>query len=338
MAERIFATGTVLERIQQELDTYRTEHDRYVKDLHPLLSLVTLETLAYDPCYAPLASQSLLAGAFTYLAQRLSDYEVYSPLDPARVWVGISTPLDAGFFGGFYHPGQGYRYLQQIAVVSLSGSLSCHSVNRTLRTLELLRAYAHDTLHHHTYRLFLPAPVGEKVDRSFYRFQYGINFRRWNGQSYSAKDAIPSRTTRNLGNIMEAATDRFAHEFVLAFAEKIGYQPSSCPIEDYIYRDCTGQLTWEDIARLRAIEKGLIYLDAPPAFQAYLRNMRLFVQYVTMRYRAFLAEWEPEQQSELHVLILKSMLSGKMKALCRYLDEVQEAERSFPRLFKTPEY
>jgi hypothetical protein len=226
MAERIFAAGNIHTSIQKELQAYRENHGRYVQDHHPLVSFVTLQTLADNSNYAALVSQPLLHDGFDCLAQRLSDYGICSPFDATRVWVGISAHPNVGFFGGFYHPNQGYRYLQQIAVTSLSGVLSCHTVDRMLRTLELLRAYAHDTLHHHTYRLFLPTTAGESTTRSFYRFQYGINFRRSDGQSYSAKDAIRTTTTRNLGNIMEAATDRFAHDFVLFLAESSDYQPS----------------------------------------------------------------------------------------------------------------
>jgi hypothetical protein len=233
MAERIFATGSVKNRIQDELKAYREAPDCYIKASHPLVLFVTLDALARDPQYAPLVSQPLLTEAFCLLTQRLSSYEECRPLDPARVWVGLSAPPAAGLFGGFYHEDQGYRYLQQIAVTSLSGALSAHPVDRTLVTLELLRAYAHDTLHHHPYRLFLLLPTGGSPGQSFYRLQYGINFRKWNGKSYSAKDPIRATTTRNLGNIMEAATDRFAHEFVLSLAEHISYSAPSNPTENY---------------------------------------------------------------------------------------------------------
>lgn len=338
MAERIFATGNMYVSIQQELQAYREEPDRYVSERHPLVSFVTLHTLAHDPAYAPLVSQPFLHDAFDFLACRLHEYGIGSPLDTMRVWIGVAAHPDANFFGGFYHPDQGYRYLQQIAVTSLSGALSSHPVDRMLRTLELLRAYVHDTLHHHTYRLFFPIPSGGQITQHFYRMQYGINFRRWDGQSYSARDAVSSTTTCNLGNIMEAATDRFAHEFVLALAKMSDYRPSGCMMENYLYRDYTGQLTPNDLTHLRAIEKGQTSFDVPSAFTVYAKNMRLFVQYVTLRYRSFLAEYDAKDDGRLHTLILRSMLSGKMGELCHYLDEIQGAPGSFRRLFKTSDY
>lgn len=336
MKERILATGIVKQRIRSELETYREQHALYVKKEHPLISFVTLEMLAHDPRYTKLVSQPLLCDAFEYLVQRLEKYEECHLLDPTRVWVGIQTSPHADFFGGFYHSNQGYRYIQQVAIVSLSGSLSSCSVDPTLATLELIRSYIHDTLHHNSYRLFVPTTSGK--DGSFYRLQYGINFRKWDGRTYSAKDSVRATTTRNLGNIMEAAADRFAHELVAFLANTIHYHPDSSLIEDYIFRDCTGQLSPADMLHLRNIEKGLARTDAPTAFQTYLKNMRLFVQYVTMRYRSFLEEFDPMGIHSLHALVVSCMLSGKLKKLCRTLDEIQTVEQSFVKLFKASDY
>lgn len=335
MTERIVATEAIKRQIETELKTYRVHHGQYVRKQHPDLSFVTLEALAHDSRYAMLVSQPLLQEAYFLLTQRLSTYGSGSLLDPTRVWVGIQAQPDAGFFGGFYHEGQGYRYLQQIAITSLSGALSCCPVDRTLTTLELIRAYGHDTLHHHSYRLFFPLPHGGSPGQHFYRFQYGINFRKWNGKSYSAKDPIRSTTTRNLGNIMEAATDRFAHEFVSFIADKIGYMAPSNPTENWIYRDCTGQLTPTDILHLREIERGMATIDATPVFQTYLKNLRLFVQYVTMRYRCFLAEFDPREEYKIHELLVEGMLSGKLRSLSKCLDAICGEKQSFSRLFKT---
>lgn len=335
MTEHIVATEAGKRQIEAELKAYRAHHDQYVREQHPSLSFITLEALAHDSRYAMRVSQSLFQEACSLLAQRLSIYGSPSLLDPGRVWVGIQAQPGFEFFGGFYHENQGYRYLQQTAITSLSGSLSGHPVDRTLATLELIRAYVHDTLHHNSYRLFFPLPDGGNPGQSFYRFQYGVNFRKWNGKSYSAKDPIRSTTTHNLGNIMEAATDRFAHEFVLSLTEKFGYTAPSNPIENYIYRDCTGQLAPADMLHLREIERGTITTEATPAFQTYLKSLRLFVQYVTMRYRCFLAELDLQEEYKLYELILEGMLSGQLRSLCKCLDAIRGEKQSFTRLFKT---
>lgn len=335
MTERIVATEAVKRQIEAELNVYRMHPDQYVREQHPYLSFVTLEALTHDLRYAVLLSQPLFQEACSLLTQKLSIYGSACLLDPASVWVGIRAQPGSKFFGGFYHEGQGYRYFQQVAIMSLSGALSCCPVDRTLATLELIRAYVHDTLHHNSYRLFFPLPYGGSPGQSFYRFQYGINFRRWNGKSYSAKDPIRSATTRNLGNIMEAATDRFAHEFVSSIADQIGYTAPSNPTENWVYRDCTGQLTPTDMLHLREIERGTATIDAPPVFQTYLKNLRLFVQYVTMRYRCFLVEFDPREKYKLHELLLEGMLSGKLRSLSKRLDAICGEKQSFSRLFKT---
>jgi hypothetical protein len=344
MVERIFARGESKTQIISELQSYRTDSANYVHEVHSEELFIPLSALLASNEYGSLIDKQLLHKAMNKLALLLSEYGPYELLDPARIWVGVAMPDNTIYFGGFYHHYQGYRYLQQIAMTSLSGTLARHPVDRTLTTFELIRAYTHDTLHHNSYRLFYPLPHKDAV--SFYRFQYGINFRKWTGVTYSAKDSVRSKTTRNLGNIMEAATDRFAHELVLSLAQEIHYNPlpirsrDLCcypcpdPVYDYVYRDCTGQLTDVDMSQLREIERGQLELITTPNFKSYLKSMRLFVQYVTMRYRQFLAEVDPEQHYQLHRLIIQSMLSGQMRELCKVLDSQQCSKKSFVSLFK----
>ena len=137
---------------------------------------------------------------------------------------------------------------------------------------------------------------------------------------------------------MEAATDRFAHEFVSFIADKIGYTAPSNSTENWIYRDCTGQLTSADMLHLREIERGRASIDAIAAFQTYLKSLRLFAQYVTIRYRCFLAEFDPQEKHNLHELMLKGMLSGKLRRLCQRLDALCGEKQSFSRIFKAPHY
>jgi hypothetical protein len=319
-----------------DLLDYRAHHADYVKHCHLHVRFLRLSDVLAR--HDDLIDRPLFDQATMKLTKMLSNYGPYCLLDPERVWVGIDAPLHTGYFGGFYHENQGYRYLQQIALFSVSGSLCQYPLDRTLRTLELLRSYTHDSLHHNTYRLFLPT---HRPGVSFYRAQYGFNFRRWDGATYSLKDAVYSPTTRNLGNIMEGATDRVAHELVLSVAQLANYQPSpsaSHPIEDYIYRDCTGQLTPLDMVQMRDTERGTRTLDVSPTFKTYVKPMRLFVQYVTMRYRSFLFELDPDQHFGLHETIVRSMLSGKVKDLSHCLDSCTKSRKSFISLFKAPHF
>jgi hypothetical protein len=94
------------------------------------------------------------------------------------------------------------------------------------------------------------------------------------------------------------------------------------------------------MSRLRDIERGQGELITTPNVQGYLQSMRLFVQYVTMRYRQFLAEFDPEQHGQLYRLIIWSMLSeaGSMKELCLFLDAQQSRNRRFVSLFQSPNF
>jgi len=347
VAERILATGAIREQILIALQRYRNAHEDYVKEVHPQACFLTLSELITNNCYSSLIHQHLFLRATHLLAQRLKHYGPYELLDPSRVWIGVSMLGNEKDFGGFHHHDQGYRYLQQMAITSLLGTFSRDPVDCVLTTLELIRAYAHDTLHHNSYRLFCPLPQTEAG--SFYRLQYGINFRNWNGMTYSAKDSVRSTTTRNLGNIMEAATDRFAHELVVSLTQEVTDIPTaswrdkrcdlvSDPISYSVYRDCTGQLTHADMRQLRDIERGQLEIKTSTNFKAYLKSMRLFVQFVNLRYQQFLTEFGPDHSHQIHHLIIQSLLSGKMRDLCNYLDALQSEKRSFCSLFKAPHF
>lgn len=339
MAEYFLGQQQVREMIQQQLASYRQTPEHFVKQSHPLVSFITLERLIHEPEYGSFIHQPLLRFALKRLPGYLTILPGCHCFDPERVWVGIAAPVDAGWFGGFHHTNQGYRYIQKISLTSLAGAFSLSLISETLRTLELLRAYVHDTLHAATYRLFCPAPPDTAGDLSFYRLQYGMNFRRSNGQSYSSRDSVRSATTHNLGTIMEAATDRFAQEFVLQVAQHIGYQPAtSALIEEYLYRECTGQLTDQDILLFRSIEHRQAEAGFLPEFSTYLRQMRLFAQYVTMRYQYFLKECGAAHDGKLHDLILRAMISGKLGELQDFLNAHRGEARSFMALFKTSEY
>lgn len=91
MTERVFATGSVKERIEAELKACRANHDQYVRANHPQVFFVALNTLMHEQRYATLISQSLFQEACSLLTQKLSIYENCTPFDPARVWVGIQA-------------------------------------------------------------------------------------------------------------------------------------------------------------------------------------------------------------------------------------------------------
>ena len=343
MPEIILARGSVKERIERELCACRTTGEVYVHAVHPYLRWVSLQHLCEDPDAHVAIDQRLWRYGITLLETALAQYGPYQSLPAERVWIGVHDAEHGRHFGGFHHHDQGYRYLQHIALTSLVGSLGGHPLDRTLTTLELFRAYAHDTLHAQSYRLYLPCTTSmtyldEHGPLSFYRFQYGINFRREDGRSYSAKDPVRSTTTRNLGTIMEAASDRFAHGLVRQLACYAGYTPSHSLMTQLIYRDCAGLLDATDMNVLRTWERHGQGEEIQPACVSYFKSMRLFWQYVIERYTHFLQEMAPGQEEVIQEHLMKGMLTGKFRSLCQYLDRVRSTSKSFVDLFKREPY
>jgi hypothetical protein len=104
------------------------------------------------------------------------------------------------------------------AAVTLFGDLTGHGpVSPQAAALDLVRSYAHDCLHYATFRRYRLTHRGE-----IGRVQYGINFRQPDGRTYSAPDEDGTGATRNLGIVMEGATDAEATGIALQVAEAAG--------------------------------------------------------------------------------------------------------------------
>lgn len=99
---------------------------------------------------------------------------------PERYYTTL--PPEPDEIGGFHdRRSLGYQYWYQASFVVMLGRMA----SKELRTLELLRDFIHDCLHHSTFRSFrrmvrIPAKSpGDAKHRvpEVYREQYGINFR-----------------------------------------------------------------------------------------------------------------------------------------------------------------
>jgi hypothetical protein len=89
------------------------------------------------------------------------------------------------------------------AAVTVLGDLTgVTPVSPQAAALDLVHSYAHDCLHYATFRRYRLTDRGEIA-----RAQYGINFRQPDGRTYSAPDIPGDSPTRNLGIVMEGATD-----------------------------------------------------------------------------------------------------------------------------------
>ncbi|MDN3055322.1 hypothetical protein PH213_12380 [Streptomyces sp. SRF1] len=250
------------------------------------------------------------------------------PLD--RVLLGVQSSVD-GAFGGFHHPNQGYRHLQMRAVITTLGPMATGQPERPdLAALDLLRAYAHDCLHYGSYRSYRLR--GDEVLRS----QYGVNFRRHDGRTYSAPDLAGSPTTRNLGVVMEGACDREARTIARAAAQQCGVAEPTDAVHRYAFRDSTGRLTEEDVGDLARAE--VRAAAAPSAAAAeFLRSMGGFERAIDARYERFLAEVGRAEAVDLHATVLTSMITGVLTPLCEWLRQ-RRGPKAFEALFLTPAY
>ncbi|MFG3409358.1 hypothetical protein [Streptomyces sp. NPDC048142] len=244
------------------------------------------------------------------------------PLD--RVLVGCESTRP-GAFGGFHHPDQGYRHLQMVAVITMHGPMERRAPEHpALALLDLLRAYSHDCLHYGSRRRYVEV-AGLPV-----RTQYGINYRRATGQSYSVADERGSRHTRNLGVVMEGACDREARSITRKTAERFGITEPVDVLGALAFRDVTGMLTEEDGRRAVGVPESAERTQ----YAAALRNYEVGVN---RRYLHFLGEFAPGEEDECHTRLLAAVISGDTTTLGAWLDD-HHGPGTFAGLFRTPGY
>ncbi|MFM9445057.1 hypothetical protein [Streptomyces acidiscabies] len=239
-----------------------------------------------------------------------------------RVLVGAES-ASAGTFGGFHHPDQGYRHLQMMSVITMYGPLGTVCPQHPeLALLDLLRAYAHDCLHYGSRRQYVD--VGGRPTRT----QYGINFRRINGRSYSAADPQDTPWTRNVGVVMEGACDREARRLTHETARSTGLHEPDDPMGRLAFRDSTGTLTPEDADTA---------LDADDETARYADALHRYDAGVNVKYAQFLTEFGLGEEEELHGHLLRAMISGDVQRLSAWLD-ARHGPGTFPGIFLLDTY
>ena len=81
------------------------------------------------------------------MACRYAQLGIRALLPLERVWVGTSSAAVPGTpcaYGGFHHPGQGYRHLQMDAAITVYGDLTRQlTASPQAIAVELVRSYAH---------------------------------------------------------------------------------------------------------------------------------------------------------------------------------------------------
>ncbi|MFJ1592038.1 hypothetical protein ACIOD0_17565 [Kitasatospora albolonga] len=231
----------------------------------------------------------------------------------------------AGAFGGFHHPDQGYRHLQMLSVITMCGPMDQDAPERPeLALLDLLRAYAHDCLHYGSRRRYVN--VGGKPTRT----QYGINYRRSTGQTYSSADPQGTPHTRNLGVVMEGACDREARRVTRETAARAGLLEPDDVFGRLAFRDTTGTLSADDVMTDRA--EGCSGEAA-----RYIGALRRYETGVNRRYAVFLSEFAPGEEDDLHDLLLTAVVSGDTRGLSIWLD-ARHGPGTFAGVFRSDAY
>jgi hypothetical protein len=260
---------------------------------------------------------------YAIMAARYEQLGIRALLPLERVWAGTRSaarPGAARGHGGFHHPAQGYRHIQMDAAVTVLGDLTSQTpASPETAALDLVRSYAHDCLHYATFRRYRLTDRGEIA-----RVQYGINFRQPDGRTYSSPDAPGDGPTRNLGIVMEGATDAEATAIARKMAESCGITGTDpqAGVLGLAFSDATGTVT------ACGIEAALL-LDHP-----YGQSLGRFGRTVTLRYRALLDELGASP-ADAHGQIVAAMISGDLGPLQAWLD-ARHGPGSFARMFRAP--
>jgi hypothetical protein len=272
------------------------------------------------------AQEVFYTGA-TILADRYEKMGLHRLLPTDRVWVGVRSTR-AGVVGGFHHRNQGYRHWQMGAVITRYGRLDRAATTPELVALDLLRAYAHDCLHYGSYREY-------RLYRSeAIRTRYGINIRTEDGHTYSAPDPAGAVSTRNLGVVMEGATDSEAMAITWQAAQRIGV-PEPEGADGIAFRDITGRLTDDDLARLPAQQAPAEQRTG--GRQDFLAAMGSYARGVNNPYRGFLADIGGSEADDLHEVIVSTMISGRLAPLSAWLDQ-RHGPGAFAGIFRAASY
>jgi hypothetical protein len=290
---------------------------------HPHLTLMTLADLTASP--PQWIDPAVLDAGIAITRLRYRALGLTRLLPPERAWIGTAS-ADPDAFGGLHYPGQGYRHWQMTAVITRYGLLADPELaDPGLAALDLIRAYAHDSLHYGSYRRYQWHPDGTTP----VRVRYGINFRGPDGTPYSRTDTPGTRSTRNLGIIIEAATDREARAITRHTARLAAITPPPLGPDRAEYRDTTGRLAPADRTRHHG--------SAPVGATGFLTRMTDYQQAVGTRYAELLTELAPDAPGRLHAGILRAIINGSLADLSHHLNQ-RHGPATFTRLFRDDAY
>ncbi len=266
-----------------------------------------------DACVAEIISlDQFRSVAYRCLEQMRQRYEInINPITESRYYTAL--PPEEDVVGGFHDTRSlGYQYWYHASFVA---ALNARKVSVEIRTLEIVRNFLHDCLHHSTFRSYRralrvpatsPGAAKHRVPE-VYREQYGINFRNRDGLSYSLPELTDrSPETINLNLLMEGV-------IVLAVTESLN--------DAAINIVCANKLE-EEVIKEIFLESFSVDL---------LPNAHHFITQVTGPSKKFVEHWGGEA---FMALSLQAMMNGDLVAIKRFFMEQTGIENAWEKLFR----
>ena len=182
--------------------------------------------------------------------------------------------------------------------------------NKTLRTMEVIRSYVHDSIHASSYRTFrATSGIGY-----IYRHQYGINFRNADRTSYSSPNANKdSPHSINLNTWMDGLVQKHISAFIKQEYNDILQDETLTPLEREI---------WSEVKDL--------------SFDPQLYHQPCeFYKKILEPVDKFMGQWG---EDFLMDEVLKSMFTGKLDNLKNYFSEILMKPNAWSEIFRQPAY
>lgn len=215
--------------------------------------------------------------------------------------------------GGFHGKiAGGYFYIHNCGLSVLLNKKYIN--NENILTLELCKNYIHDSIHSSTFRSIRKMPSQAFSEYYVYREQYGINFRKPDGVSFSSTEATKKvPLSINLNLLMDGIADMYAEKCLKLKPTDYNIIGSTA-LETAIINQLLGLSYDKSIYRL------------PSRFNnTVITPTKIFIDY-----------WDKGEI--LSDLILKAMLSGELAELKDYFSRHLSNKDAWEIIFKRPNF
>ncbi|UEG51477.1 hypothetical protein LLH06_10875 [Mucilaginibacter daejeonensis] len=332
----IFLGNPVQKReLKYYINVLRLFHFNIIEEKFSDIRYVPLSKFFSDPVLRERINVALfhkgVEAFYAKLDDSVENYEFF-PID--RAFIGLDklsvTPEDSVTnFGGFYSKYQTYYNIEQVSVGSLLGSYVKKKYNINITTLELLRSYFHDSIHFNTfssYKFRFDRHQAKSIKDSIHRVQFGFNLKHENGDSFANLDGSESKTTRNLGLVMEGVTDDFCKTVIKEVIDETKIKIECATAFEKIILD--------EITSTSYVPPQVPPADCDDLEKEYIGTINNTYQYVWSRYYAFLDEFTAGDIGQFKDLMFYSMIEGDFSNIRDYFSSFNDDVLGFDNLFK----